>query len=312
MARKNTNNHKILLMTDTASDISDSDLQAGGIVMLPIPIAIDGTGFLERVDFTTEEFYERLAAAKELPVTSHILSITYQQAYLDAYQSGYTDVINTTITSVGSNMFQAAVFAKKQFFEENPDAVDKINITVLDSGSYTMGYGYPIVEASKMVRAHKTAAQIIEYLDDFYSTVEIYFAAYSLEYAKKSGRIPAAAAFVGDVLGLRPIISIIDGKTTVVEKVRGDKNVVTHIVDCASARAADKKAPTAIVCGSVEQYGEDIYKVITKTFGHAPKAKYRAGACIAINSGPKVVGMIVRGEKRLNTRANEQDFFKAE
>lgn len=307
---KKRNDQKILLMTDSASDIADEDLLCGCIVMLPIPIAIDGVGYLERVDFTTSEFYERLAVARELPVTSHILPLTYAQAYADAYKSGYTHIINTTITSVGSNMFQAAVFGKKLFFEEHPQAKDEISITVLDSGSYTMGYGYPIVEASKMVQAGKTAQEIIDYLDDFYSTAEIYFATYSLEYAKKSGRIPAAAAFVGDVLGLRPIISIIDGKTTVVEKVRGDKNVVTHIVNCALARTTDKKAPTAIVCGSVSQYGDDLYKAVSKAFGSAPKARYSAGACITINSGPKVVGIVVRGEKRLNTRAREQDFLE--
>ena len=56
MAKKK-NDQNILLMTDSASDIADSDLLDGGIVMLPIPITIDSTGYLERVDFTTTEFY---------------------------------------------------------------------------------------------------------------------------------------------------------------------------------------------------------------------------------------------------------------
>ena len=60
MSKKNTD-EKILLMTDSACDIPDEDLAAGGIVMLPIPIAIDGKGYLERVDFTIPEFYQRLA-----------------------------------------------------------------------------------------------------------------------------------------------------------------------------------------------------------------------------------------------------------
>lgn len=140
---------KILLMTDTASDIADEDLIASEIMMLPIPITIDGQGYLERMDFTTEEFYDRLAASKELPVTSHISSFTYEQAYKDAFERGYTHVINVTITSEGSNMFVAAVTGKRQFFEEHPEAVGKMEIKVLDSGSYTLGYGYPLVEAGK-------------------------------------------------------------------------------------------------------------------------------------------------------------------
>lgn len=308
MSKKQKNDQKILLMTDTACDIPDEALLEGNIVMLPIPIAIDGKGYLERVDFTIEEFYERLGAAKELPSTSHILSVTYQQAFEDALEQGFADVIVTTITSKGSNMFGAAVLGKRAFYEEHPEAKAAMRITILDSGSYTAGYGYPIVEAAQMIGAGVGADEVIAYLDDFYSCCEIAFAAYSLEYAKKSGRIPVAAAFVGDVLGLRPIISIIDGVTTVVQKVRGDKNVVTHVVEFAFSRATDKKAPTAIIYGSVEQYGEDLHKAVTKKFGKAPRVAYRAGAAITINSGPKVVGVIFRGEKRINTRAREQDF----
>lgn len=309
MAKKHCD-EKILLMTDTASDISDEDLIKGGIVMLPIPLAIDGKGYLERVDFTTAEFYERLARAKELPSTSHILSPTYEQAYQDALEQGYTHVINVTITSKGSNMFGAAVQAKIQFYRQNPEALEKMQITVLDSGSYSLGYGYPIVEASKKIAAGKSAGEIVAYLDDFFSRTEIVFAVYSLEYAKKSGRIPAAAAFVGDVLGLRPIISIIDGVTTVTEKVRGDKNVIPRVVEYAYGRAADKKCATAVVTGSLEGTREEISKAISKRFGGAPRAFFQAGAAITINSGPKVVGMIIQGEKRLGTRAREQDYLQ--
>lgn len=308
MAKKYQHNQKILLLTDSACDIEDEDLQESGIIMLPIPITIDGKGYLERVDFTKTEFYDRLQTAKELPVTSHILALTFQQAYEDALEHGYTDVITVTITSKGSNMFEAAVLAKRNFFEEHPEAAEDIRITILDSGSYTLGYGYPLLEAAKLIKAGATASDVIDYLEDMFSTIEIYFAPYSLVYAKKSGRIPAAAAFVGDVLGLRPIISIIDGKTTVIEKVRGDKNLVTRIVEQAYAHCTDKKSPTAIIYGSAEECGEEIWKAVAKKFGHAPKARFQAGAAITINSGPKVVGLIVRGEKRYQTRAREQDF----
>lgn len=305
MTKKQKSNEKILLMTDTASDVPDEAIQQGGIMMLPIPIAIDGKGYLERVDFTAEEFYERLAAAKELPSTSHILSVTYEQAFEEALEQGYTDVILTTITSKGSSMFQSAVMGKKRFLEEHPGA---LRITILDSGSYSLGYGYPIAEALEMVREGLSASEIAAYLDDWYSRCEIVFAAYSLEYAKKSGRIPAAAAFVGDVLGLRPLISIIDGETKVVEKVRGDKNVVTRMVEYAAGRAADKRNPTVVLYGSAQSYGEDLAKAAAKRFGRAPRLYGHLGASIAINSGPKTVGLAYLGEKRVGTRARESDF----
>lgn len=304
MAKKQKTDERILLMTDTAGDLPDEVLRRGGVVMLPIPIAIDGKGYLERVDFTMEEFYDRLAAAKELPATSHILSVTYEQAFEEALEQGYTDVILSTITSRGSNMFQAAVMGKKSFLEAHPGT---LRITILDSGSYSLGYGYPIAEAAEMVRGGAAASEVIAYLDDWYSRCEIVFAAYSLEYAKKSGRIPVAAAFVGDVLGLRPLISIIDGETKVVEKVRGDKNVVARMVEYAVGRA-DNKSPTAVIYGSVTDFGGDLVKAVTKRFGHAPRLHGHLGASIAINSGPKTVGLCFRGAKRAGVRARESDF----
>lgn len=303
MAKKTNSDQKILLITDSACDIPDEALLRGGIVMLPIPIAIDAKGYLERVDFTREEFYGLLSTAKECPSTSHILATTYEQSYVEAMEQGYTDVIVVTITSRGSNMFSAAVLGKKNFLEEHPGA---LRITVLDSGSYTLGYGYPLIEAAELARGGASAEEVIAYLDDWFSCVEIIFAAYSLEYAKKSGRIPAAAAFVGDVLGLRPLISIIDGETKVVEKVRGDKNVVTHMVAYAKSRAVDKKPVTAAMRGTVDVYGEQLIKEITKVFGHAPRMYEKLGASITINSGPKTVGFLYRGKKRTGTRATEE------
>ena len=74
------------------------------------------------------------------------------------------------------------------------------------------------------------------------------------------------------------------------------------------ANCADKKAPTVVVYGSAAECGEEMSKAISKRFGHSPKALWQAGAAIVINAGPKVVGLIVRGKKRLNTRAREQDY----
>ena len=62
-------------------------------------------------------------------------------------------------------------------------------------------------------------------MNDYFRRVEVWFSVCSLKFAKKSGRIGVAASFVGEMLGLRPIISIIDGKMKIVDKVRGDKNI---------------------------------------------------------------------------------------
>lgn len=289
-------NMKVRFLTDSASDLPESDAAEYGVKVLPIPITVDGRGYLERVDFTNTEFYDILKKSVEIPATAHITQLTYFEEYEKAAAQGYDAVIVTTISSTGSSMRDAATMARGLFYEEH--AGSKMEIYVSDSLNYTMSYGYAMLEAVKMVRAGATAKQAFEYLEDYFTRVEILFTPYTLEYARKSGRIGVAAAFVGEVLGLRPVISIIDGKMKIEDKVRGDNAVITRTVEMVKARKAEPKSPYLIVHGSKEGVGEECAKALTKALGYPPTGIYYIGACIAINSGPEVVGVVFQGKKR--------------
>ena len=79
-----------------------------GIDIIPIPIAVDGQGYLEGVDFTPREFYSIMQSAKEIPTTSQISPVTYCEYYYRAYQEGYTDVILVGISSTASATYLRA------------------------------------------------------------------------------------------------------------------------------------------------------------------------------------------------------------
>ena len=93
---------RIKLMTDSACDLPGSLARQLGIEVIPIPIAVDGKGYLEGVDFTPREFYTILQQAKQIPTTSQISPVTYCERYHAAYQQGYTDVILMGISSTAS------------------------------------------------------------------------------------------------------------------------------------------------------------------------------------------------------------------
>ena len=285
---------RIKFITDSACDIPIESAQELGITVLPIPITVDGVGYHERVDFTPQEFYQKLLEAKGIPATSHITAPTYAQQYAQALAEGYTHVVVVTINSGGSNMYEAATMGLSLFREEHPEAA--LQITLVDSRTYTMAYGYPTMEAAKMARQGRACVDIVAYLEDFFSRVEIYFAAYSLEFIKKSGRVSAAASFVGDVLGLRPIISMIDGDTKVVEKVRGDKNVVPKLAEIALQQRAPG-TPMLTLRAMTDDVGEQLTELVTQQ-AQAPVGLFYAGASIAINAGPRLVGIVVLGQSR--------------
>lgn len=289
--------NKTKIIVDTASDIPDEDLARYDIDMLSFPIAIDGKGYYERKSFTIREFYDVLAGSSEIPVTSRIPAADYVARYRAAWEQGYTDLISITINSGGSGTYESSCMAAKEFYDSHPEARETLRIHVVDSRTYSVAYGYPAVQAAIMARQGKPADEILEYLRDFFSRIEIYLACYTLEYAKKSGRITAAAAFVGDMLGLRPIIAMIDGRTKTVEKVRGDKQVAPRLVDLYRARRETPDSPVYAVSGSADEYGDRLQSLLEQETGR-PVPHYKAGAAIVINSGPKIAAICVLGKKR--------------
>lgn len=294
---------KIKLIADTACDIPDELLKRHGIDMPSVPITIDGKSYFERKSFSIREFYDVLAATREIPATSRVPAADYLALYKAAYDQGYTDIISVTINAGGSGTNDSSRMAIDLFFEETPEAKGRLNIHLVDSKTYSMAYGYPVVEAAKMAEVGKGTAEILAYLHDFFDRMEIYLVCYSLEYARKSGRITAAAAIVGDALGLRPVIAMVDGTTKTVDKIRGDKTVPTRLLNIYRERRASPDDPVFVISAAVDEYGRELQALMEQELGR-PVADYKAGASIVINAGPKIVAVCLLGEKRQKTAKN--------
>ncbi len=176
---------KIKFIADTASDIPDELLLEYDIDMPSVPITIEGKGYFERRSFSVREFYQILSGCAEIPATSRVPAEDYKACYERAFSYGFTDIINVTINAGGSGTNASAHMAKSLFFEEHPGAEGKFNIHIVDSKTYTMAYGYPVVQGAKMAREGKSCGEILDYLYDFFDRCEIYLACYSLDYAKK-------------------------------------------------------------------------------------------------------------------------------
>ncbi len=287
---------KIKLLTDSACDIPFDREAALGIQILPFPITVGNRSCQERVDFQFEEFYQILKNEPRIPVTSHITQLRFEEVYEALSSQGYTDVIHVTISSTGSNTYHAATMAAQSFYRNHPQG-EQMRIHIIDSHTYTLAYGYPLMEAAAKITRGATAQEIVAYLEDWFACVEIYFAPYTLKYVKKSGRVSCTAAFVGELVGLRPIISIIDGEARMIEKVRGDKKIIPALLRHAKANRIPQ-TPYIIVQGQRKDVGEELRREAAKQLGGEAVGVFQAGAAITINSGPDIVAILVKGKKR--------------
>jgi len=288
---------KIKFVVDTPSDIPDKYLDRYSIEMVSVPIVVDGREYVERESFSISEFYPILVGAKELPVTSRVPIGDFVDAYARAWNEGYTDVIVITMNSGGSGTYQSAYIASGMFFTDVPEADGYFSIHLIDSMTYSLAYGYPTVRAASMAQRGKSVEEILEFLYDFFSRVEIYLVCYTLEYAKKSGRISAAAAFVGDVLGMRPIIAMIDGTTKVIEKVRGDKNATRRLAEVYRERRVKAEDIVVTASAAVDEYGHELKALVERDLGRKV-LHCKLGAAITINAGPRATGLFLLGKKR--------------
>lgn len=284
---------KILIMTDSACDLDKETIEELGIKVIPFTITFGDKSFKETFDKSTLEVYDMMENFSDIPKTAQITAFEFEENYNEFYQQGYTDIIYVAINSKGSATYNNSIMAKESFFENHPEAKDKLRIYNLDSKCYTGVYGYPITEAVKKIKKGAEAEEIVAYFEEWFNIAAVYAVPMSLKYAKKSGRISAAAAFAGEMLGLKPLIEFADGGTSTVEKVRGEKNIIPRMLVCLDKKMVPQ-TPYMMVCGKDDTLAKELEKEIAKKYGRKAEAYYRVGAAVAANIGPDLVGVICR------------------
>ena len=284
---------KIMIMTDSCCDLDKKTIEEIGIKVLPFMLTIGGESFKEIFDKSTQEVYEIMLNTDEIPKHSQISPVTFEETYKELYEQGYTDIISVSINSQGSGTYNNSIIGKNDFFENNPKAEGKIRIFNIDSRCYTIFYGYPIMEAVKKIRKGAEAEDIVAYLEEWFNVCAIYAVPYSLKYAKKSGRISAVAAFAGELLGLKPIIEFADNGTKTIDKIRGEKNIVSKLVDCVEKRMIPQ-TPYLIIHGHDVTLAKEVEKELAKRTGRKAEMFNPIGAAVASNIGPDVVAVLVR------------------
>lgn len=282
---------KIQFMTDSSADLPAELLAGTGIRVLHFPIVVDEKEYFDGKDFTPQEFYAILAAAKAIPTHAQLTPFFLQEQYEQIFAEGCEDLIYVSINAKGSATHQNALQARDLFYQDHPEAAEKMRITIIDSKSYTMAYGYIVLQAAKAVENGASAEEAIAMIRDWLDHVRILFTPYDLKYAKKSGRVSAAAAVLGDALGIHPIMSFPNGDSTVLAKVRGDKALIPAMLKLAQ-KERKEGTPYLQIKGSYEVWNQELAAACTDALGDAPVLSYYIGGTISINAGPNVAGLI--------------------
>ena len=256
---------KIAILTDSSCDIPQEMAEKYGIDIMSFHILLDDVDYVERVDCTNTEFYDKMRAAKGVPSTAAITPIQFCEKYCQYVDEGYTDVIHVPINKSGSSTYNNALMAQGMLREERPE--HHLNIHLLDPHTYSMVFGWYLCEMARKLQNGAEIRHVIHEFEQQMNCMEVVLGPYSLRQMKKSGRISAAAAVMGELMGIRPIITLIDGKTKVEAKVRGDEKVVPAMVELCQKRAGDVEDFEYMIGHTNIPQAADLEKLVDKKVG---------------------------------------------
>ncbi|MBQ8588204.1 MAG: DegV family protein [Clostridia bacterium] len=282
---------KILISTDTASDISPEIAEKYNINLIPINLTINAKEYKDRYDISPEEFYEILPTCAEIPKTAQVTVVEHMESF-QKYVDDYS-IIHVTISANASGTNQSAHLAANEIMDDNPDA----DITILDSASFSYGYGVYLIEAAKMANEGKSKEEIIAYLTECFNKCTIFFMLDTLDFLQKGGRISPKAKILANVLDINPILTIQDGLVMNKEKVRGKKKLIGKISDMVSELIdSEKPHKIAIVHSQAPETAEKLRDAIIDKTGMTEYAIETLGPTIGIHTGPGAVGVIFQGK----------------
>ena len=285
---------KYIVLTDSACDLPPQMAQGRRIDILCFKLALDGVGYTERVDFTPEEFSDMLRGTDSVPTTAQITPFEFFEKFEAYDREGIEEVLYISINATGSATNSNAHAAARQFREEYPES--RMRIEIVDSHSYSVTYGIEVVKAAEMLEAGDSLDDVVAYLNDRFYRLELVLTAYTLKVIRKSGRVSAAAAIAGDLLGIRPIFTLIDGVSQVVKKVRGDKQVMTAMVNHVKSRMVEQ---TPYYLGVTNRkYEADYAAALEKSIGYPPAGMFHLGSAVCSNTGSEAVGILFEGVRR--------------
>ena len=203
---------RIAVVTDSNSGITQQQAENMGITVLPMPFYIDEQLYLEGITLKQEAFYEKLeqdaAICTSQPSPADVME-TWERLLQD-----YDEVVHIPMSSGLSNSCQTAMVLAREF---------KGRVYVVDNQRISVTQRQAVLDALELLKAGKTGAQIKEILEAEKMESSIYITLETLKYLKKGGRITPAAAALGTVLNLKPVLQIQGEKLDAFAKARGKK-----------------------------------------------------------------------------------------
>ncbi len=281
---------RIVIVTDSTANLPPELVKQFDIPIIPLNIHWGGQDYLDGVTLNSDEFYQWLGNRPETPTTSQPSVGRFIEFFKEVAARYRPEVIiGIFISSKMSGTFSSALQARAE--------LPQLKIELIDSHNVSMGLGFQVLAGVRAVQAGMSLPTVTARIEDVRSRIQLLFMVDTLDYLHRGGRIGGAAHFVGTMLNLKPLLSVVDGRINSVDKVRGRNRSLQRLMDLAAERAGGKPVKEVGIFESGKYENVEWVWAQVQERLH-PEYIYRTllTPVVGTHAGPGVVGLVFPGE----------------
>ena len=280
------------ILTDSTADLPESWTQEHDVQVLGLTIQLDGQTH-ETVGpdkLTSEQLLAKMESGSK-PTTSQINVGQFEDVFRQYAQEG-TAVLYVAFASALSGTYQSAVMAREMVLEDYPKAI----ITILDTKAASMGEGLLVMKAVEARAAGQSLEQTADLLQSLVPRVKTYFLVDDLNHLMRGGRISKAAALMGSLVNIKPIIAVTaDGSLDSVAKVRGKKKAQAEVVRMTLDTISDPRVVVAYA--GEKEVAENVKEQLLASGQITEVLILPLGPVISTHTGPGTLGLFSIGSE---------------
>ena len=249
--------NSVQIVTDSSCDLPEDLINQFGIGIVPLKIRFGQTEFVDRLELTTDQFWEKCRETDELPSTAAPAPGAFIAEFQRAADEGATGVVAIVLSGELSATIEAAQQAAREV-EGN------IDVRVVDSRTVTLGLGAVVVAAAQAAKGGADIDEVSNIATDSAARTHVHAALDTLENLRKGGRIGAAGSLLGSMLSIKPLIEVRDGVVEPAGKQRTRTKALSYLVKVVEEHAQQIESiyVTHAACDDVDSFVERIQSLV--------------------------------------------------
>lgn len=268
------------IATDSTCDLPEAIIRELGIEVVPLYINYGSHGFLDGVDITRQEFYERLPRSIPLPTTGTPGTEAFRKAYEKLSQAGASEVLSIHISSSLSATVDVARTAAAETHSPS--------VTVMDSGQLSLGTGFMVEAAARAAQNGYTLQEIQNIVVEIGRRTHVFAALDTLEFLRRSGRMHGIVAGIGSLLQIKPLLKMHQGSPTS-ERVRTSEKAIERVIELLGELQPFERV--ALVHTHAADKARDLYERVQTMLPEGEVLSVDITPVIGTHIGPGAVGI---------------------